>query len=118
MTKFKIGWNMNNLDKKSISAIRLFATILILCCHFVQTFENSIIQMSAQFFNVGVSIFIIISGYFYGKRKIAENIGYKQWLIKRAKRILIPLYIFLLILFLIYLYKGIDIKILNWIIYI
>lgn len=109
---------MNDLDKKSISVIRVFATILILCCHFTQRFENSVIQMSAQFFNVGVSIFLIISGYLYGKRKIIDSISYKKWLVKRAKRILIPLYIFLIILFLIYIYKGIDIKILNWLVYI
>lgn len=54
--------------------------------------------MSSQFFNVGVHIFLIISGYLYGKRKINSNTTYIKWLIKRAKRILLPLYIFLVIL--------------------
>lgn len=72
--------------------------------------------MSSQFFNVGVHIFLIISGYLYGKRKINSNTTYTKWLIKRAKRILLPLYIFLVILLSIYLIKGLEIKLFNWII--
>ena len=103
-------------EKTSISLIRVFATILILLCHILPTFENSILQMSSQFFNVGVHIFLIISGYLYGKRKINSNTTYTKWLIKRAKRILLPLYIFLAILLSIYLIKGLEIKLFNWII--
>lgn len=49
---------------------RVFATILILFCHLVPCFDNTILKMSAQFFSVGVSVFLILSGYLYGKRKI------------------------------------------------
>lgn len=40
--------------------------ILILACHIVQQHSNEYIKMTAQFLNVGVSIFILISGYLYG----------------------------------------------------
>lgn len=109
---------MSALERKSISLLRVFATILILCCHLVPFSNNSILQMSAQFFNVGVSVFLVLSGYLYGKRKITETSDYKTWLIKRGKRILIPLYLFLIILLFIYIKKGIKINPFNWIVYI
>ena len=110
------GVYMSVLERKSISLIRVFATILILLCHILPTFENGILQMSSQIFNVGVHIFLIISGYLYGKRKINSNTTYIKWLIKRAKRILLPLYMFLAILLSIYLMKDLEIKLFNWII--
>lgn len=100
----------------SIILLRVFAMILILACHIVQEHSNEYIKMTAQFLNVGVSIFILISGYLYGIKKINEN--YVQWIIKRAKRILIPLYIFMAYLLIIYLIKGSNISIFNWIAYI
>lgn len=109
---------MDILERKSISFIRVLATVSILCCHILPIFENAILKMSAQFFNVGVDIFLILSGYLYGKRKISEKTTYKNWLAKRGKRILVPLYLFLLILFGIDLIKGIRVNIINWLVYI
>lgn len=40
---------MNLLDKKSIMNLRVFATILILCCHLVVIFNSKIIQLTGQF---------------------------------------------------------------------
>lgn len=100
----------------SIILLRVFAMILILVCHIVQENSNTYVKMTAQFLNVGVSIFILISGYLYGIKKINEN--YEQWIIKRAKRILILLYIFMAYLLIIYLIKGSNISIFNWIAYI
>lgn len=59
---------LNELDKKSITYLRVLATISILCCHLVVTFNSKLLEMSAQFFNVGVYLFLIISGYLYGKK--------------------------------------------------
>lgn len=56
-----------------ISYLRVFAMILILACHIVQEHNNSYINMTAQFLNVGVPIFIIISGYLYGQKEIKED---------------------------------------------
>lgn len=62
-----------------------------------------------------VSIFIIISGYLYGKKEIKE--GYFRWIRKRAKRILVPMYFFMIFLLIVNLVIGLDIRIANWIIY-
>lgn len=51
--------------KYELQCLRVFAMILIFACHIVQEHNNGYVQMSAQFLNVGVSIFIIISGYLY-----------------------------------------------------
>ena len=109
---------MENIEKKSISFLRIFATISILCCHLLPRFNSTMLQMSAQFFNVGVEIFLILSGFLYGKRKISDKITYKKWLIKRAKRILIPMYLFLIILLIISLVRETNTSIINWIVYI
>lgn len=90
--------------------------ILIFACHIVQEHTNVYIQMSAQFLNVGVSIFIIISGYLYGRKEINE--GYINWISKRAKKILIPMYILMMYLLIINLIKGNSLNIVNWIAYI
>lgn len=99
-----------------ISYLRVFAMILILMCHIVQEHNNIYINMTAQFLNVGVSIFIIISGYLYGKKEIKE--GYFRWIIKRAKRIIVPMYSFMIFLLIVNLVIDSNIRIANWIIYI
>lgn len=109
---------LNELDKKSITYLRVLATISILCCHLVVTFNSKLLEMSAQFFNVGVYLFLIISGYLYGEKDISKNTTYTKWLISRGKRILIPLYVFMIILFFIYITLGLKIEPLNWIVYI
>lgn len=107
---------MNLEERNSISVLRVFAMVLILFCHIVQEHNSPYIQMTAQFLNVGVSIFLILSGYLYGSKDIKESYG--SWIIKRAKRILIPLYVFMLYLLIIYLINGNHINLINWIAYI
>lgn len=109
---------MNILDKRSITYLRVFAMILILCCHLAIIFDNKVIQLAGQFFNIGVYLFLVISGYLYGKKDISKNTTYSKWIISRGKRILIPLYVFMIILLFIYLILGLKIKPFNWIIYI
>lgn len=108
---------MNN-EKISLQILRVFATILILTCHLVQESSNPYITMTAQFFNVGVSVFVIISGYIYGKKKILDNYTYKEWIIKRAKRILVPFYIFITSLVMFNILRYNSINILKYIVYI
>lgn len=85
-------------ESYSISVIRVLAMILILICHIVQRYPNTFINETAQIFNVGVFIFLFISGFLYGGKNIS-NI--KQWYLKRAIRILVPLYVFSIFLWLI-----------------
>ena len=60
----------------------------------------------AWWFNVGVQIFFIVSGYLYAKKDIESPI---KWLGKQFKKILIPYYIFILLAIISYHIIGNDI---------
>ena len=79
-----------------IQITRVIAMFMIIICHVVQEFDNKYLKMTGQFFNVGVFIFIFISGYLYGTKKIEKP---KKWLISRFFRIMIPVYIFMIFIF-------------------
>lgn len=87
----------------SIQLVRIIATVLILLCHLVQEFGNTTIAMTGQFFNVGVQIFLFLSGYLYGKKNINDS---KKWILSRLKKVIIPVYIFMIILFIIHFAMG------------
>ena len=83
---------MANKDK-SISVCRAISTLFILICHTIQYY--TFIPGSAflgQFFNVGVYVFIIISGFLYGKRK-DKVIDCKSFFISRYLKIALPVLI-------------------------
>ena len=67
----------------SISVIRLIAMLMIISCHILQGLQNN----WAFWVNIGVQIFLFISGYLYSKKDI-DNIGdfYKR----QIKKIMIP----------------------------
>ena len=71
-----------------ISLIRFLAMLSIIACHFCQYFESE----WAQWLNIGVQLFFIISGFLYGNQTISEPI---PWLKKRFVKILVPYYLFL-----------------------
>lgn len=73
----------------SISFVRVLAMIFIVICHLGSHFGSVVIS---QFFNVGVQIFFLISGYLYGDRQITEP---GKWLFKRYLRLEIPALIWL-----------------------
>lgn len=80
---------------------------LIITCHIFQYYDNGL----AWVLNVGVQIFLIISGYLYGLRKID---GIFQFLYKQFKKILVPYWIFLLVaavLYYIFYPENISVKI-------
>ena len=68
--------------------IRFIGVVLILLCHYTEQSSSSFLNMSAQFFNIGVPIFIILSGFLFGVREGGENA--LSWYFKRIKRIYIP----------------------------
>ncbi len=83
----------------SISLVRLIATVFIVTCHIMQYLDIEL----AWWFNVGVQIFLCMSGYLYGKReKIYDDLTfYKNNFIK----ILIDYYVVIIpviILFIIF----------------
>ena len=96
----------------SISWIRALAVVFILTCHLVAESPNVYVQMLGQFFNVGVNIFILISGVLFGGKEISNV---KQWYEKRFERIYIPLWVFLSILAIFSLFRHIDMPISNWV---
>ncbi len=71
----------------SISLIRLIATSFIVICHIMQYLDIEL----AWWFNVGVQIFLCMSGFLYGKKNKTENIltFYK----KNALKILTDYYV-------------------------
>ena len=89
----------------SISCIRVVATLLIILCHVVQEYNNSILAMTGQIFNVGVIIFFFMSGFLYGDKEIT-NVG--KWISNRFVRLMLPIYIFLIYLLVIFLFQNLT----------
>lgn len=77
----------------TLSAARIIATIFILICHIIKfyTFIPGHNQLG-QFFNVGVPMFIIISGYLYGVKygDKEKEINIKQYIKDRFFRVVFP----------------------------
>lgn len=73
----------------SISFIRVTAMMFIVACH-VASFFNQVAV--ASFFDVGVPMFFLISGYLYGDRCIVDTTSF---LFKRYIRLIIPAIIWL-----------------------
>lgn len=92
---------------------RVIGTISILICHFVQQSSNIYLNMSAQFFNIGVSMFFILSGFLFGIRDgISQNVLY--WYGKRIKRIFIPYELFVIVLCIVHLVCGLNVLNIDW----
>ena len=68
--------------------------------------------MTAQFLNIGVPIFIILSGFLFGVREGGKNV--LSWYIKRIKRIYIAYELFVIILAVITLLCGGNIITRDW----
>lgn len=88
----------NSYEEKydySVSFVRFVATFMIVWCHILQHYG----RWDAFWFNCGVQIFIFISGFLFGQRKIED--GYK-FIKKRLYRILLDYYICLIFDLIIY----------------
>lgn len=71
-----------------ISVIRFVSMVMIIACHICQYYNNE----WAWWLNVGVQMFLIISGFLYGSKSIKEPIS---WLKRNFSKILLPYYVFL-----------------------
>lgn len=69
-----------------ISLIRFISFLFIVICHILQYMNLRLMA----WFNVGVQVFLVISGYLYGMREIDNSFVF---IIKRFKKILVPYYI-------------------------
>lgn len=94
-------------DKSAvISLIRLIAMLLIITCHIFQIYSNEL----CYYFNVGVQIFLIISGYLYSFKTYDSPLNI---IIKQFKKILFPYYILLnciLLAYIIFIPSSISIE--------
>lgn len=78
------------MNKNAISLIRMISFIFIIACHILQGLGNEL----AFWFNVGVQIFFVVSGFLFAQKEIKNA---KEWYIKRIKRIMVPYLLFLVI---------------------
>ena len=92
--------------------IRIFAMMSIVLCHTVAQHDNPYVQMSAQFFNIGVLIFFCLSGFLFGRKGM--NTSTCEWYKRRLKRIYIPWLLFVAVLGGVHLVQGHDILTWNW----
>ena len=70
----------------AISLIRRLSMLMIISCHIMQYYDLEL----AWWFNVGVQIFLCISGFLYGQKNIDSVTDFYN---KRLKKILIPYYL-------------------------
>ena len=88
----------------SVSLARMIAMLMIITCHIMQWLGSEL----AWWFNVGVQIFLCISGFLYGQKRTG-NI--KNFILRRFRKILIPYYIVIVPVIIIYfIFAGKDIS--------
>ncbi len=93
-------FQFNASQSLAISVIRAIATLMIISCHVMQGYNHFL----AWWFNVGVHIFLFMSGFLLAHLDYTNKFFYLK---KRLKRILIPYWLFLLLaLPLLYYYTG------------
>lgn len=80
------------MKDSAISFIRVISMLFIIICHLGTFYHSSVV---GQLFNVGVPIFLFISGFLYGKKDIHTwlNWGKKRWF-----SLMIPCYIWIILL--------------------
>lgn len=84
----------------SISCVRFIAMIFIIICHMMQrdNFATTVMGKSIEWafwFNIGVQMFLFISGYLYGKKNSIDTVLFYK---KGFSKILIDYYIFIWII--------------------
>lgn len=100
--------NMSNRNI-SLQLIRVVAMLMIALDHILSRLAFPMQAMIVQIANSGVFIFLLLSGFLYGSKEIQD---WKCWLRKRICRICIPLWIFMIIDFVVeaILWNFFDIK--------
>lgn len=77
----------------SLQMIRIISTFSIVLCHLVQELNSDMLAATGQFFNVGVYIFFVISGYLYGERTFDEKLRFYKG---RVLKILVPMWLYII----------------------
>lgn len=84
-------------ESRAIKYIRVGSMLAIVICHILESYANR----WAFVFNIGVQVFLVLSGYLYGK-KIVTN--WKKWAVGRVRRVYVPMFLFLIIVLPLYLF--------------
>ena len=79
------------MRNSGISVIRGVATAMIVSCHILQGLDNEL----AFWLNLGVQIFLCMSGYLYGNKEIRNTV---EWYKKQYLKIMKPVWVLLTIL--------------------
>ena len=96
-----------------LTDLRTAGVALILLCHFTQQSGSPYLVMSSQFFNIGNSVFFLISGLSFGiQGKIHSAL---KWYGKRLKRLYIPYEIMIITLLIIHIGMGCPLSAKQWI---
>lgn len=104
-------YKFTKIESYSISTIRAISVLMIFFCHILQGIDS----IMAWWLNVGVQIFLFMSGFLISSKDI--NNFYK-FIKERLKKILTPIYLFLFIYLFIYQYLYKDLSFKNIITYI
>ena len=96
----------------SIDIIRICGAFFIFLCHACNESGSSIGVALGQMFSIGVPMFFILSGYLHGQRTAPTS--KLRWYLKKLKRLLMPLYIFVVILAVLYRVVGLPIDMSCW----
>ena len=97
----------------TVNFIRVCGAFMIFLCHACNESGNALLGIFSQFFNVGVPIFFMLAGYLYSTKKPPNSV--LKWYLRRIKRLIIPLYIFLAMLMAAYWISGRSIHTAVWI---
>ena len=91
----------------NLSMIRFIAMFMVIFCHIFEeigfAYKYSVnIGILGNFLAIGVQIFLMLSGYLYGKRENLFNNrpggGYIEFILKNFKKILVDYYIYLILI--------------------
>lgn len=86
---------LSEQESVALTYLRVFAMTCIVVCHFMQSLGNQL----AWVFNLGVQVFLLISGFLYGHKHVD---GWIQWFYKRCTRIYLPFIVFIIAIIPIY----------------
>ncbi len=95
-----------------IDYLKAFSVACILACHLAQQSTLVYIRMSAPLLSVGVEIFFFISAYCFALQGEIEHP--LKWYRKRLKRLLLPYELFLCILAVVSIIKGVNMSLSAW----
>ncbi|MFA6693447.1 MAG: acyltransferase [Bacillota bacterium] len=102
MSSGRIRFSLN--QSMAISVIRIISTLMIIACHIFQGYDH----MLAWWFNVGVQVFLFMSGFLVAQSSYKTKYEYVT---KRFQRILITYWILLLLAIPLYHFLGTKVRI-------